>query len=78
MVGNANAAGRSSGLVPLRSDADHNAAVATFTHTKGITHCPTACVGTTQATIDPIDREALQRRWREAETRRLLQAVAAA
>ncbi len=77
MVGDVNAAG-SPGPVPLRPDADYNAAVATFIRTQGITHCPTACVGTTQATIGPIDREALQRRWVEAEARRLLRAVAAA
>lgn len=78
MVGYVNAAGRSPGPVPMGHDADYNAAVATFIRTKGVTHCPTACVGTTQATIGPIDREALQRRWVVAETRRLLRAVAAA
>ena len=73
MVGDVNAAGRSTGLVQAGRGANYEAAVATFIRTKGITHCPTACVGATQARLGASDREALHRRWVEAEAHRLLQ-----
>ena len=72
MVGEVNAVGRSTRPAPLGDDAAYNAAVATFIRAKGITRCPTACVAATQATIGPVDREALQWRWAETETRRLV------
>jgi len=49
------------------SDSEYEAAVAAFIRTKGITRCPTACVGKTQGTVSLADREALQRRAAEIE-----------
>ncbi len=39
---------------------EHEAAVAAFIRSKGITRCPTACALPTQGTIDAADRAALQ------------------
>jgi GTP cyclohydrolase FolE2 len=38
----------------------HEAAVAAFIRSKGITRCPTACALPTQGTVDATDRAALQ------------------
>ena len=40
---------------------EHEAAVAAFIRSNGITRCPTACALPTQATPGPADRMALQR-----------------
>ena len=40
---------------------EHEAAVAAFIRSNGITRCPTACALPTQAAPDPADRIALQR-----------------
>lgn len=39
---------------------EHEAAVAAFIRSKGITRCPTACALPTQGTVDAADRAALQ------------------
>jgi hypothetical protein len=39
---------------------EHEAAVAAFIRSKGITRCPTACALPTQGTVDAADRVALQ------------------
>ena len=39
---------------------EHEAAVAAFIRSKGITRCPTACALPTQGTIAAADRAALQ------------------
>jgi hypothetical protein len=39
---------------------EHEAAVAAFIRSKGITRCPTACALPTQGTVEAIDRTALQ------------------
>jgi hypothetical protein len=39
---------------------EHQAAVAAFIRSKGITRCPTACALPTQGTVDAADRAALQ------------------
>ena len=39
---------------------DHEAAVAAFIRTKGVTRCPTACVLPTQRSPDSNDRTALE------------------
>ena len=39
---------------------EHEAAVAAFIRSKGITRCPTACALPTQGTVDATDRAALQ------------------
>ena len=49
---------------------EYEAAVAAFIRTNGVTRCPTACLVRTQATVSIADREALQKRATEAETRR--------
>jgi hypothetical protein len=49
---------------------DDDAAIAAFIRAKGVTHCPTACAGRTQASLAEPDRLALQRRADELEARR--------
>jgi hypothetical protein len=39
---------------------DHEAAVAIFIRTKGVTRCPTACAGPTQGLPDAADQAALE------------------
>jgi hypothetical protein len=39
---------------------EHEAAVAAFIRTRGITRCPTACVLPTQATVAAADRVGLE------------------
>jgi len=55
---------------------DHEAVIAEFIRTKGITRCPTACVLPTQGSIDAADRVALEKHAVSQE--RLRQARAAA
>jgi hypothetical protein len=64
----------------IRTGAEE-AAIAAFIRTRGVTRCPTACATTTQATVTPADRAALERyvqareqtrRARVAATERLL------
>ncbi len=52
------------------SRSEYEAEVAAFILSHGVTRCPTACVVRTQATVSPADREALQQRAAEDETRR--------
>lgn len=52
------------------SQSEYEAAVAAFIRSRGITRCPTACVVRTQGTVSNADREALQQRAAEFETRR--------
>jgi hypothetical protein len=40
------------------SEADYEAAVATFLRTKAVTRCPTVCAVPTQATVAEADRAA--------------------
>lgn len=42
------------------SQTDHEAAVAQYLATKGVTRCPTVCAVPTQATIGDSDRAALR------------------
>lgn len=60
---------------------DHQAIIAEYIRTKGVTRCPTACAVPTQASLTPADRVALeeyaierarQRRERAAARARLL------
>lgn len=69
---------------PLMSSSEHEAAVATFIRSKGITRCPTACLVRTQASVPAADRAALEqyeagrarsRRANLAVTARLLEVV---
>ena len=39
---------------------EREAVVTEFIRSKGVTHCPTACVSTTQASIGSADRAALE------------------
>jgi hypothetical protein len=59
---------------------NHEAVIAEFIRTRGVTRCPTACVVPTQASVDAADRAALaeyavarsrQRREKAAERVRL-------
>jgi hypothetical protein len=52
------------------SQSEYEAAVADFIQTRGITRCPTACVVKTQGRVSLADREALQKRAAEFESRR--------
>ena len=52
------------------SHSEHEAAIAAFIRTKGVTRCPTACVVRTQGTVSPADQEALRRRADQLEIRR--------
>lgn len=52
------------------SQSEYEAAVAAFIRSRGVTRCPTACVGRTQAIVSHADREALRQRAAEAENRR--------
>jgi hypothetical protein len=54
----------------MMSQSEYEAAVADFIQTRGITRCPTACVVKTQGRISLADREALQKRAAELESRR--------
>ena len=49
---------------------EHDAAVAAFIRAKGVTRCPTACAGRTQASVAETDRAALRRRAEEIEAKR--------
>jgi hypothetical protein len=53
------------------SQNEYDAAIAAFIRNKGITRCPTACAVRTQGTVSESDREALQKRAVEVETRRI-------
>jgi hypothetical protein len=44
----------------LMTQYDHEAAVAIFIRTNGVTRCPTACVGPTQGFPDAADQAALE------------------
>jgi Recombinase len=66
------AAGAAGSLRRVSPDFDHDAAVAAFIRTRGVTRCPTACVVATQATIDAADRAALRDRAADAEARRIV------
>jgi hypothetical protein len=65
----------------LVSQCNHDAVIAEFIRTKGVTRCPTACVVPTQASVSNADRAALaeyaverarQRREKAAARARLL------
>jgi hypothetical protein len=65
---------------------DHQAIIAEYIRTKGVTRCPTACVVPTQASVTAADRVALeeyaverarQRREKAAARARLLWGTAA-
>jgi hypothetical protein len=49
---------------------EHEAAVAAFILAKGVTRCPTACVGRTQGSVGDVDRLALRQRDEQIEARR--------
>lgn len=49
---------------------EHEAAVAAFIRAKGVTRCPTACAGRTQASVAEADRQALRRRAEEIDAKR--------
>jgi hypothetical protein len=42
------------------SDLDHEAVIAEYIRTKGVTRCPTACVVPTQGSVDKADQAALE------------------
>jgi hypothetical protein len=46
--------------VQIISGYDHEAVIAEYIRTKGVTRCPTACVVPTQASVDDADRAALE------------------
>lgn len=48
---------------------DDDDAIAAFIRARGVTHCPTACAGRTQASPAEADRLALRRRADEREAR---------
>ena len=43
-----------------RSSSEHEAAVAAFIRSRGVTRCPTACLARTQASVPAADRMALE------------------
>jgi hypothetical protein len=53
------------------TEQEHQAAVAAFIRSKGITRCPTACVLPTHGTVSAADRAALRRADAIREQRRL-------
>jgi hypothetical protein len=53
------------------SNADHEAAVAAYLSTKGVTRCPTVCAVPTQATVADADRAAYRDYIAAQETARL-------
>jgi hypothetical protein len=68
-------------MMYIMSETDHDAVIAEFIRTKGVTRCPTACVVPTQASVSKADRAALaehaverarQRREKAAARARLL------
>jgi hypothetical protein len=70
--------------VQVISDYNHEAVIAEYIRTKGVTRCPTACVVPTQASVNAADRVALkeyaverdrQRREKAAARARLLWSV---
>ena len=65
----------------ISSEHNHQATIAEYIRTKGVTRCPTACVVPTQASVTEADRAALkeyaverarQRREKAAARARLL------
>jgi hypothetical protein len=42
------------------SDFNHDAVIAEYIRTKGVTRCPTACAVPTQGSVDKADRAALE------------------
>ena len=68
----------------ITSEHNHQAIIAEYIRTKGVTRCPTACVVPTQASVTEADRAALkeyaverarQRREKAAARARLLWGV---
>jgi hypothetical protein len=47
-------------MVQIISDYDHEAVIAEFIRTKGVTRCPTACAVPTQGSVGRADRAALE------------------
>jgi hypothetical protein len=47
-------------MVQIISDHNHDAVIAEYIRTKGVTRCPTACVVPTQASVTEADRAALE------------------
>jgi hypothetical protein len=47
-------------MVQIVSDYNHDAIVAEYIRTKGVTRCPTACAVPTQASVNAADRAALE------------------
>ncbi len=41
---------------------EHEAAIAAFIHSRGVTRCPTVCAVRTQASVAEADRQALRER----------------
>jgi hypothetical protein len=46
-------------MLQIISDYNHEAVIAEYIRTKGVTRCPTACVVPTQASVNKADRAAL-------------------
>jgi hypothetical protein len=47
-------------IVQIISDPNHDAVIAEYIRTRGVTRCPTACVVPTQASVTEADRVALE------------------
>jgi hypothetical protein len=71
-------------MMQVISDSNHDAVIAEYIRTKGVTRCPTACVVPTQASVNKADRAALgeyaverdrQRRERTAARARLFWSI---
>ena len=60
------------------SDYNHEAAIAEYIRTKGVTRCPTACVVPTQASVNKADRAALEEYAVERDRQRREKAAARA
>jgi hypothetical protein len=47
-------------MLQIISDYNHEAVIAEYIRTKGVTRCPTACAVPTQASVNKADRAALE------------------
>jgi hypothetical protein len=47
-------------MMQVISDYNHEAVIAEYIRTKGVTRCPTACVVPTQASVNKADQAALE------------------
>src|SRR5262249_3590916 len=65
-------------IVQIITDHNHDAVIADYIRTRGVTRCPTACVVPTQASVTDADRAALEEYAIERDRQRREKAAARA